>query len=238
MRIKIIQKLIHFNEKLLFYPKLRSFYLKNLKIKNPVIFDVGTNRGQSIDFFLEIFKDAKIYGFEPNSKLYEELIVKYKNHSNVKIFNLGVSDFNGQLEFKESIMDETSTFEELNQDSEYLKKKLKILGVNSSELFSNAYMVKVVRLDTLLNDLDIKQIDILKIDTEGHEFKCLLGLNENKSFADIKCIQLESHKDDMYEENNTTQIHEFLNQRGYNQLTKINHGFGEIEEHLYLKNAL
>jgi hypothetical protein len=48
----------------------------------------------------------------------------------IKIHNLGVSNINGELTFHENILDETSTFEELNFASKYLEKKAKILGVN------------------------------------------------------------------------------------------------------------
>lgn len=51
-RIKIIQKLVHINEGIFFYPKLKRFYIKNLRKKNLCILDVGANKGQSIDFFL------------------------------------------------------------------------------------------------------------------------------------------------------------------------------------------
>jgi hypothetical protein len=60
IRISLIQTLIDINERMLFYPKLKSFYrnkvYNNLLPKNLVtIFDVGANKGQSIDFFCKIF---------------------------------------------------------------------------------------------------------------------------------------------------------------------------------------
>ena len=39
--------------------------LKNIRL----IIDVGANKGQSIQFFLKNFPDAKIIGFEPNERL-------------------------------------------------------------------------------------------------------------------------------------------------------------------------
>ena len=34
--------------------------------KNPIIFDVGANKGQSIERFKKIFPNAEIHSFEPN----------------------------------------------------------------------------------------------------------------------------------------------------------------------------
>ena len=75
IRISLIQTLIDINERMFFYPKLKSFYKKaynNLLPKNLVtIFDVGANKGQSIDFFCKIFQNPIIHAFEPNPVLYK-----------------------------------------------------------------------------------------------------------------------------------------------------------------------
>ena len=73
IRTKIIQKLIHFNEPFFFYPTLKKFYKKVLHDKELNILDVGANKGQSIDFFLNINDKAKIDAFEPNKKLFHYL---------------------------------------------------------------------------------------------------------------------------------------------------------------------
>ena len=54
LRTKIIQKLIHINESVFFYPALKRFYRKELAGSKLNIIDVGANKGQSIDFFLKI----------------------------------------------------------------------------------------------------------------------------------------------------------------------------------------
>ena len=51
LRTKLIQKLVHLNEAIFFYPKLKFFYTKNLLNDKICVLDVGANKGQSIDFF-------------------------------------------------------------------------------------------------------------------------------------------------------------------------------------------
>jgi len=173
IRIKIIQQLVHINEGIFFYPKLKKFYLSNLKNEKLSVIDVGANKGQSIDFFLKINSNLEVDAFEPNKKLILLLQKKYGTSTQIRLHNFGVSNIKGELVFHENILDETSTFEELNFDSKYLEKKVKVLGVNKESIIVDNYIVAVIRLIDFLRENPNKKYDVLKIDVEGHELKCL-----------------------------------------------------------------
>jgi FkbM family methyltransferase len=237
IRIKFIQFLININENIIFYPRLRTFYesRKSDQDNMTIIFDVGANKGQSIDFFSKIYENVQIYAFEPNPNLFLYLKTKYKNKNNIMIYNLGVSNISGQLELNETITDETSTFEELNYESKYLQKKANILGVSKENIICEKYFVDVIRLNDFIEREKITKIDILKIDTEGHELKCLQGLFINNTIP-IDYIQLESHNDDMYLMDETKgQIPFLLKSNGFKKSTVIKHGFGDFNECIYEK---
>lgn len=240
LRILSIQYIIDFIERVLFYPKLKRFYLANNFSKFKTIIDVGSNKGQSIDFFLKLKNDIQIFGFEPNLTLYNKLKIKYKLNSQIILFNIGISSKNGKLLFNENIMNETSTFERLNYKSEYLKKKAKVLGVSVDKLVVNTYEVEVMTLATFLENNPSLFIDILKIDVEGHEYDCLLGLfNSLKANYPINFIQLESHNDDMYINNNThINIERLLEKNGFDEVIRIKHSFGDFYEIIYKKKLL
>jgi FkbM family methyltransferase len=234
LRTKIIQSLIHINEAVFFYPKLKKFYKENLKNASVCILDVGANKGQSIDFFLGINPNAKITAFEPNKKLFQFLQEKYHSNANINLNNLGVSNTNGELEFNENILDETSTFESLNLDSKYLEKKAKVLGVTKESIIVDKYKVAVVTLSEFLKSNDNSSFDVLKIDVEGHELQVLEGLFSNGNQFKIRLIQLESHNDDMYLSNSKHgDIDQLLNKNGYFEIAKIKHGFGDFAEIIY-----
>jgi FkbM family methyltransferase len=234
LRVKLIQAMIQLNELIYFYPKLKGFYRKNIAFSNPVIVDVGANKGQTIDFFLRLFKDCTIYSFEPNRQLFERLQHKYRASKNVHIFNYGISDKNGKLLFHESILNETSTFEELNYDSSYLKRKAKVLGVQPANVIRQAYEVEVITLADFIEQQKIHHIDVLKIDTEGHEFKCLLGLFKTNAKYPIQFIQLEEHNDDMYKNKiSEDEMSNLLEQNDFVLFEKIEHGFGDFHELIY-----
>ncbi len=235
LRTSIIQKLIGINERIVFYPELKRVY-KSLFNSNTLItiIDIGSNKGQSIDFFRSISSNTKIYGFEPNPTLFRSLEKKYKNCTNVHLSNQGVSNINGKLIFQENLLNETSTFEELNYESTYLKQKSKILGVKPEAIIVKKYEVEVCRISDFIAKNNLQNIDIIKIDVEGHELQCLKGLFESNDTLTIKYIQLESHSDDMYiNKGNHVEINEILKSNGFNEFKKIKHGFGDFHEILY-----
>lgn len=146
-----------------------------------------------------------------------------------------MSNIKGELVFYENVMNETSSFEELNLDSKYLKKKANVLGVAKENIILDNYKVEVIRLIDFLKDNPNNKFDVLKIDVEGHELQCLQGLFQDESkVLPIRFIQLESHNDDMYLNNNKHQeIENLLIKNGFEKRTTIKHGFGDFAEIIY-----
>ena len=229
-RIFIIRWTIAQFEIYLFERKVSSFYKKIFKRRDLTIIDVGANRGQTIDFFLKLNNKSRLYSFEPNPKLFEELQYKYSNYENIK----GISNKIETKTFFENILDESSTFEELNMNSDYLKMKSSILGVNPKDIVKESYPVKVTTLNDFIVKNEIGKIDVLKIDTEGHEFECLEGLFKLENIYDVKIIQFEMHFDDMYLKNRSyEQMNNLLNRNDFFELKKIKHGFGDFYDYFY-----
>jgi FkbM family methyltransferase len=231
-RIWIIKGLIDINEKLFFNKKILSYY-KNKGLNT--IIDVGANKGQSIDIFLKINPKCFIYAFEPNPSLFNHLLEKYKNSKNVKIFNLGISDTDGEKIFYQNTLDYTSSFEEINMNSKYLIKKSEILRIDKNALVSDKYFVKTITLNNFIkNHIPNQEVDLIKIDTEGHEYYCLLGLFSEKKNCKIKHIQLEFQHNDMYlNKVHLNKIDNILIANNFKLMKKIKHGFGNFDELIY-----
>ncbi len=239
LRVKLIQSIIHVNENLIFYPRLKRYFKSVLKSRELTVIDVGVNKGQTIDFFLKIAPQTRVLGFEPNQNLFRFLENKYQAMERIHLYQNGISSQKGRLVFNENIMDETSTFEEVNTNSEYLKNKAKILGVKDvGQLVAKRYEVDVLRLSDFLKEQNIKHVDVLKIDTEGHEYECLKGLFQEDLDCRIDFIQLESHNDDMYSRKSDDAIDTLLSRNHFILDARIRHGFGGIDELIYKRSDI
>ena len=236
LRVRSIQKLIALNEDLFFYPRLKKFYAQHLPSASTItVLDVGSNRGQSIDFFMSLNPNARIIGFEPNPDLFSHLVKRFGGNKNITVFPYGVSDIEGTRTLQQNIMNETSSFEDLNYDSAYLKRKARILGVSPKDIIVQSYDTEVISLRSFLQKHPVSNIDVLKIDVEGHELNCLRGLFDvpHKGYP-IRFIQLESHQDDMYVNDDPhEEINTLLLANGFELCKRIRHGFGKFFELIY-----
>ena len=217
-----------------FYPKLKKAIVQNLGHPPQLVLDIGGNKGQSISFFLKLNNNAIIYSFEPLKSHYNHLVMKYKSFDNITISNKGISSHIGKKRFYENILDLTSSFEKLDYDSEYLKYKTKILGVELKNIVKNEYDVDVITLNSFIKDNIESNIDIIKIDVEGHEYECLKGLFSEPISPSIHLIQLEYHNDDMYKNRiSFNKINEILDKNNFQLVKRLKHGFGDFEDLLY-----
>jgi len=139
----------------------------------------------------------------------------------------GISKFN-QLSESSS-----STLNELNLNSSYLKKKKNFLNFFSNENYQKTIDVNVNTLSNYLSEKNIGHIDLIKIDTEGSELNVLLGLNS--LIKNVKFIFFEHHYDDMVKKNYTfSEINNFLIVNNFKKLFKIKMPFRKSFEYIYI----
>lgn len=177
--------------------KIISFFKKKFNFNELIVIDIGAHKGETIDLFIRNFKINKIYAFEPNKRLFNKLeYKKNKINKNVAIYNLGVGEKNEIKILNIMIDTASSTFNELNTNTDYFKKKQKILSffLPNSDLINERQKIKIVNLSNFISDNNIVRLDILKIDTEGFEFNILKGLNKD-DFKKIRYIYFEHHYD-------------------------------------------
>ena len=230
--IRGIAAFIWLNEKIFFYPALKAFYEKQFKKNESItILDIGANRGQSILFFQNMFPDAEIHSFEPNPRLYKTLVKKF-NHPRIHLHEAGVSSSTGTKLFYEHVLDETSGFELADTDSHYNQMKNRILLTPANQSIQASYEVKVIALDNFIETNPLENIDILKIDVEGHEADVLQGAKHLLESRKVRFIQMERHYDDQYVLSHKT-IDDLLTQAGYAEFFRQKHGFGNFFEVIY-----
>ncbi|QMW00541.1 FkbM family methyltransferase [Spirosoma foliorum] len=158
--------------------------------ENPVCFDIGANRGQTIQLFQDCFRDPIIHSFEPSSATFATL-ASQSFGSRVQLHQLALGEQIGVAEFRNYAQSELSSFLPVNPDrSENIFAEEKLMLTES---------VQVNTLDNFCSDRGIEQIDLLKIDTQGFELPGLRGganLFRNKR---IGAVMLELNFASLYE---------------------------------------
>ena len=214
--------------------KITSFLKKKLEDEYLNIIDIGSHKGETINLFLKEFNIQKIFAFEPNIKLFNFLTKKYDNKK-VKLFNCGVGLYEEDLDLNIMIDSASSTFNSINLESDYYKKKNRIVTFlsNKKNLLEDKQKISVVSLSKIIQENKISIIDILKIDTEGFEFNILKGTKEI-DLKKIRYIYFEHHYDLMIKKGyNFSDINKFLIKNNFKKIFKIRMKFRKSFEYIY-----
>jgi len=197
---------------------------------------VGAHYGETIFNIYNNFKVNQIHSFEASSDnfiiLKKQLLDKKYN---VKLNCIGLSNKKKTTHINQSLESSSTTLSSINRKSKYYKMKLNTLGVKN---FSKYIKIRKVKLDTLDNYIkknnNIKKIDLLKIDTEGHELYVLYGAK--KTLSKIKLIYFEHHYDDMLAKGyKFSQINNFLIRNNFKKVYKSKMFFRKTFEYIYEK---
>ena len=222
-----------------FYQKEKYSFLKKRISKDiNILIDVGAHHGDTIVEFLKIFSIKKIYAFEPSKKNFDKLKIKVKkieryNPVKIKIFQFGLGKKNDVLPLYEITDSVSNTFNNLNSESKYFKKKkffTTLFGIK--RFIKNKVPTKIICLKEFIEQEKIDKIDFIKIDTEGFEFNILLGLESD--IKKVKYILFEHHYDNMIIKNyKFKDIHALLVNNGFQKVYKIKMPFRKSFDYVY-----
>ena len=164
--------------------------------KNIIIFDIGGFQGDFSTEMLKKFPNATLHIFEPDLVAYKTLKSKFINFKNVYLNNFPISSDKKNLVFYDSAIPTISGFHPEKYDKPYLKLRLFILNLLSKEKikYNEIFTKRKIYTNTLENyclEKKIHNIDILKIDVEGHEKDILKGSKKLIESNSINLIQLE-----------------------------------------------
>ena len=147
-----------------------------LKEKSGTMIDVGAHYGGA----LSKFADSKweIYAFEPDKNNRRILIERYAHYPNVNIDSRGCSD-------KEQKNAPFFTSEEST-------------GISGLSPFVDSHVetdkIEIITLTKVIEEKNIKQVNFLKIDTEGFDYFVLRGFPWNKIKPSIIICEFEDKK--------------------------------------------
>jgi FkbM family methyltransferase len=173
---------------------------------SPIVFDVGAYKGGYSEMVLTYFRAAKLFLFEPNDALCNDLKVKYGNKS---AFNVLLSHWHGKQSFYRC-----------------LDKADELSSSYNREIFSEVKNVEENKpctyVDFFCLEHEILLIDFLKIDVEGSELDVLKGAEEMLKNKCIRFIQVEYGGTYLDAGITFEQVIQFVEQFGYKVYELIN----------------
>jgi FkbM family methyltransferase len=215
----------------LFHQKRIKLYLIKKKIN--IFFDVGSHLGNYTDLILSINHNCRFFMFEPQITIFNKIKKKYSKKKNIKIFNYAISNKNGDGELFINKHDLTSSFSKFNEKNRYLYYKSILFGVRLKNMIIKIEKVKKIKLEDFINKNKIKKIDLIKIDTEGHEFEVLTGIKNKINI--IQNILIEFHLSNIYKKYNQNKIHKYLEKKGFQLKKRFKFPFTTWEDRIYSK---
>lgn len=136
-----------------------------LKSKPGILIDVGANTGQTLIKALEIDKDRGYLGFEPQLDccFYIEQFINRNHLDKHLLMPVGLSSQSGVMTLlkRQGDIDTTAST---------------IEGFRPDKFYTTRQAIYVVKGDEVINDLDIDEISLIKVDVEGGELEVMEGL--------------------------------------------------------------
>jgi len=144
----------------------------NKKIFNGSFIDIGANTGSSILSFRSMGFKNIIYSFEPNFFLFNKYLKKLKKEDdNIRIFNNALSDNNSLLIFYIPYIEKKCIHYFSSFSKNYVESSMKNTFPGKKFILQKN-KIEVNKLD---NFYFKKKIDLIKIDSEGHDLQVLKG---------------------------------------------------------------
>jgi FkbM family methyltransferase len=176
--------------------------------RDPVIFDIGANEGETVHDFLDCFPQCHIVAFEPFEGCLHKLRQTFATHPNVRLEGvaLGAEKSSGELHLYSG--SNMNSLLEMEDSSENLLK--------NSFTSTGSTCVEIETLDRFCALNTFKRIEILKVDTQGFDLNVLQGAKGLLATHAIKTIFLEVNFIPMYRHQATfIELHSFLSSFGY-----------------------
>jgi FkbM family methyltransferase len=157
---------------------------------DPLCFDVGANRGQTIQMLQQGFRLPTIHAFEPASTTYREL-ASQSFGARVHLHQIAFGEQTGTAEFRNYQHSELNSFLPMNRD------KTENLFAEEEQVLTES--VQVNTIDRFCAEQNIAFIDLLKIDTQGFELPVLRGAEIMLQKGRIGAVLLELNFSVLYE---------------------------------------
>jgi FkbM family methyltransferase len=181
--------------------------MKRFLPQNAIVLDVGANEGDFAALCKKACKSVKLVVVEPQKEL-EEKLLTILGPDDICIWK-AASDFVGVSAFnRKSIGDRKASL--------------------SSTENPNDIQVGVTSVDQIFKEFNLKRVNLLKIDTEGNDFRVLLGSEESIDAGRIDAIIFEISYQTLMSGFTPQEIEVWLRNKGYSKFYRATKRLGFI----------
>jgi FkbM family methyltransferase len=140
--------------------------------ENSVVFDLGGYKGDFAKAINEKYR-CRVYLFEPHPKFYKMCVDRFWANEKVIPLNYGLSDKDGVFILSDSV--DGSSF------------------LNPNHTNRQGIQCQVKEVFKTLNELNVSNIDLMKINIEGGEYPLLLHIASANEFPLVNQYQIQFH---------------------------------------------
>lgn len=162
---------------------------------NPLVLDVGANRGQSIEMYLACLDRPTIHSFEPSTKMMDGLQQR-KRQEGVK--------WDSVLLHPQAVGSQAERRTLRNYENNLLTSLLELEDhpenpfLGDRTRVASTEEVEVTTVDEFVRAHGIDRVDMLKIDTQGLDYEVLKGAEQSIKNGVVRYIFLEMNFVKMY----------------------------------------
>ena len=201
----------------------------------PIVFDIGTNTGDSLVEHAKQNPNCQYYSFETVPQLFNKLIELTADLSNVVLVKKALSNFNGKAQFNlANDADNHTVSSLLDLSADYEKNWSHVIEfINHVDKVE----VDVMRLDDFVTSFGITRIDYFHCDAQGSDLHVLEGLGEHISIIKEGCVEAALKYNVLYKNQcMVDQVAKFLEQHNFEVVKiEVNDGAGN-EANVFFKN--
>lgn len=203
--------------------RLRSKIKSIFSPKKGVLVYVGLHKGASFNAVFRGYETC--YGFEANPELYKKLKKRFKRHSNVHLFNVAVTDKDGEIDFNiSSNSGASSSVGQFKEEWSNFKsgevRMINTIRIPSINLLNFFQKRGVTHIESYISDIQGLDLEVLKT---------LKPFIDNRQISDITCEVSKDKYGNIYKD-----IPE-NSESGFNQLLNSNYecvakGWGVLDD--------
>lgn len=189
----------------------RTYLVDGIDLRlNDVVLDVGANIGMFSLHILSLLPDARVYAFEPSPVTAKVLRANLESRGAVTVLECGLADRIGSASFAH--YERSTVFSGFRAEKESDERALHAIVANAlgedsqaavegglfSELMSGRlhrreFEVQLTSLSHVIEEHELEEIGLLKIDAEKSELAILRGISE-EHWPRIRQIVIEVHE--------------------------------------------